>query len=274
VIYLNIFDNEKPTLVNVPDDICTTVLPPVPTNVFATDGCDNNPTVTFTETNPIPIGGSSTVTRTWTAEDQCGNKISDKQVITLNPSLISFIQVPTAAVVCGSSNNALSGLAAGGTPPYSFQWSVSQGNAVITSNRNASEISFSAGTGTSLFELEVTDSRGCTDYVYQFIQCTNPSIIQSEPQNQRIGKQLLWKIYPNPASKKAFLTFNPQTKEQIVLKIYNNEGQLMHTKQYDNIPASTVELDLNHWENGIYNVSIYNKDGALLESQILLVNAY
>lgn len=274
VIYLNIFDNEKPTLVNVPDDICTTVLPPVPTNVFATDGCDNNPVVSFTESNPIPIGGSSTVTRTWTAEDQCGNKVSAKQVITLNPSLTSFIQVPTTAVICGSNNNALTALAAGGISPYSFQWSVTQGNAVINSNRNASEISFSAGTGTSLFELEVTDNRGCTDYVYQFIQCTNPSIIQPIPQTQRAGQQLLWKIYPNPASKKAFLTFNPQSKEPFVMKIYNNEGQLVHTKQYDNSPSSTVELNLNQWENGIYNVSLYNKAGALIETQILLVNAY
>src|SRR5207253_3015638 len=59
----------------------------------ATDNCDSAPTVTLVETRANgACADSYTLTRTWTARDQCGNTSSQSQAITVRdttpPSLV------------------------------------------------------------------------------------------------------------------------------------------------------------------------------------------
>lgn len=54
-----------------------------PGSIVVTDNCDDNPTVTYTETTGACAGGSYAVTRTWTATDAAGNSSSASQVITV-----------------------------------------------------------------------------------------------------------------------------------------------------------------------------------------------
>ena len=78
-IFIKIIDNTPPALFNIPPDITistSTNLPTPPKNVFATDGCDNNPTVVRTDQKT-----DSLVTRIWTATDACGNFKSAHQYI-------------------------------------------------------------------------------------------------------------------------------------------------------------------------------------------------
>jgi large repetitive protein len=80
-------DTEAPVLVGVPEDViaeCTGgSVPPVAT-VTATDNCDTNVEVVFSETR---VDGSCpdnyTLTRMWTATDNCGNSASGVQVISV-----------------------------------------------------------------------------------------------------------------------------------------------------------------------------------------------
>ncbi|NNK79954.1 MAG: hypothetical protein HKO93_00525, partial [Flavobacteriales bacterium] len=61
---------------------CGEVLPEVPDDIFATDNCDNDVTITFEE---IQSGFDCpyVVTRTWTASDDCGNETTLTQNITV-----------------------------------------------------------------------------------------------------------------------------------------------------------------------------------------------
>ncbi|NNC83766.1 MAG: T9SS type A sorting domain-containing protein, partial [Flavobacteriales bacterium] len=89
--YIFIEDNSAPELFNVPGDIeieCGGNIPPVPTDVFGIDNCDNDVTITFEETQ----SGTDcpyVITRTWTAEDDCGNEISISQNITVITPVIT-----------------------------------------------------------------------------------------------------------------------------------------------------------------------------------------
>ena len=265
-ITVNIFDNVAPRLLNVPPDICTTVLPPVPTNISATDGCGNSPTITFKETGPIPFAGSSTVTRTWTAEDECGNKVSQRQIITLNSSLTSIIPAPNNSIICNTSGNSLSVLAAGGTPSYQYKWTVRQGNAVITSSSTNSNILFNSGTGTSLFEAEVTDARGCTDVVFRFIQCSPSAVVPLDNVLKSIS------VYPNPASKNGFVTVNLPHGTRFILTAFNQNGRRISEIPIEEFDGKPIGLPIENWANGLYTITVQKPTGELVGFEKLVVN--
>jgi len=91
VQYIFIIDEQAPELFNVPADLtveCDGVVPAVALDVFATDNCDADVDITFVETQ----SGTDcpyVITRTWTAEDQCGNETTVTQVINVVTTLIT-----------------------------------------------------------------------------------------------------------------------------------------------------------------------------------------
>ena len=81
-VYLEIIDDQAPVISNVPDDLTLTVLDPLPdpATLLVTDACDDEPSITFEEETVSEACGS-TVYRTWTATDNCGNTAVYTQTI-------------------------------------------------------------------------------------------------------------------------------------------------------------------------------------------------
>jgi hypothetical protein len=80
VLYVRNVDTTPPTLVGVPDAVCSGSIPPAAT-VTATDNC-SAATVTMSESLPQACeDGGTYIVRTWTAVDECGNSASASQVI-------------------------------------------------------------------------------------------------------------------------------------------------------------------------------------------------
>ena len=91
----------------------------------ATDNCDAAPVVTFNDV--ITAGncaGNYTITRTWTATDECGNDVSADQIITVQDTTPPSIVPPAdIAIECGVSD------------PNALQdWLASNGGATATDN--------------------------------------------------------------------------------------------------------------------------------------------
>lgn len=81
---LTVIDTTAPELVGVPADMtaeCDAV-PEAPV-VTATDNCASPPVVFDEQIEAGPCDGQRTIRRTWTATDDCGNEISQTQVITI-----------------------------------------------------------------------------------------------------------------------------------------------------------------------------------------------
>ena len=82
---ITIVDNEQPQISNVPGDLTVTCIDDVPAvsdDVVASDNCAF--TTSFTEdVDPEGETCNLTITRTWTATDDCGNEVSETQVITV-----------------------------------------------------------------------------------------------------------------------------------------------------------------------------------------------
>ncbi|MBI5386699.1 MAG: HYR domain-containing protein [Verrucomicrobia bacterium] len=107
-------DTMPPTFVGVPANItisCDATLPGVPENVAAVDVCWQTPieSILFTQTStqdPSPTSPAHynyTVTRTWSATDDCGNTGSSSQVITVRDTTAPTLanQGGPVTVSCG-----------------------------------------------------------------------------------------------------------------------------------------------------------------------------
>ena len=92
---ITIQDTTAPSLAGVPSNVtvqCDNV--PGPAVLTAADNCDPNPVLSFDEIiTPGACAGSYTITRTWTALDECGNSQIASQVIT--------VEDPTAPALAG-----------------------------------------------------------------------------------------------------------------------------------------------------------------------------
>ena len=100
---ITISDTTAPNLLGMPSDMevsCDAV--PAPVGVSASDNCDDDVNVEFSETSTE--GCPHTITRTWTATDACGNTVSESQVLTVvdttNPVITS--QPANSELECGA----------------------------------------------------------------------------------------------------------------------------------------------------------------------------
>jgi len=99
---ITVVDDVAPQISGVPADVvvsCDDI--PAPASPSASDLCDPAPGVTLVESEePGACAGERVITRTWTAEDACGNQSVQRQVITVVDDVAPQISgVPADAVV-------------------------------------------------------------------------------------------------------------------------------------------------------------------------------
>ncbi len=95
---INVRDITAPVLSGCPSTaatyLCYEDVPPAPT-VTATDSCDPSVPVVFTETQSNPGSScSNTITRTWSATDDCNNTKTCVQTITVNDTTKPIVTCP------------------------------------------------------------------------------------------------------------------------------------------------------------------------------------
>lgn len=96
---ITVIDNVQPTLIGCPPNItiqCNDPVPP-PATVTATDNCDQNvPVVLSGSVSLNQCGGNQgTITRVWTATDDCGNVASCTQIITVQDTQAPVCNIPS-----------------------------------------------------------------------------------------------------------------------------------------------------------------------------------
>ena len=83
---ITVSDNTAPVFTSVPDDITTTCPDTAqPGMATATDNCDDDVEISFTDAGTADCPDGGTIVRTFTATDDCGNTITATQTIIVNP---------------------------------------------------------------------------------------------------------------------------------------------------------------------------------------------
>jgi hypothetical protein len=190
---ITIQDTTAPTLVGVPPNQnvqCATGVPPAP-NVTAKDNCDTNPVVTRTSSKTPVDGGCEddyTLTRTWTAVDDCGNSTTATQTITVkdtqspdifchNPFTMTPPEAPisfaaTATDNCSSATPQITGFDCRGKKDKSKLESC-----VVTFSGSTITIHDSGGVGDTIsWDVQATDSCGNTKVRRCEILVVNPKL--------------------------------------------------------------------------------------------------
>ncbi|MEZ4950497.1 MAG: hypothetical protein R2784_14090 [Saprospiraceae bacterium] len=100
-------DTQEPTLLGIPANVTVECddIPNVPTNITATDNCDDLVDIQFTETTqPGLCENNFTIIRRWVATDDCGNTTIGNQRITvrdLTPPVLTGVPA-NVTVECDS----------------------------------------------------------------------------------------------------------------------------------------------------------------------------
>ncbi|HEY1112560.1 MAG TPA: hypothetical protein VGE66_03335, partial [Chitinophagaceae bacterium] len=98
---ITVQDTQDPVLSGVPANTtvqCNAI--PAPATPTATDNCDTEVTITMTETRTNGnCANNYTLTRTWTATDNCGNSVEASQVITVQDTQDPVLTVPANTTV-------------------------------------------------------------------------------------------------------------------------------------------------------------------------------
>ncbi len=186
---INVNDNTPPIFIGVPNDTsltCGAPIPPAPV-VNASDACDSSVPVTMTQSvNGNPAIGCFSLTRTWTATDDCGNTATATQTITfLDDTPPNLVGVPadqnyecpapvppaptvTATDFCDSNvpvsfNETIGGNAGTGCYTITRTWSATDdcGNSVSATQN----IAVSDNTAPTLMDLPADLTLDCSDAV-------------------------------------------------------------------------------------------------------------
>lgn len=129
---------------------------------------------------------------------------------------------------------------AGGTPPYTYEWSFM--GSVISSMEDL--VGQAAGT----YELLLTDAQGCT-----FSTSYTIPMVSSTEEVQR-SKELA--IYPNPTAGPFNIAFSKGYPEPFFIEIFSINGRSV-SRYYKYVPAAqSLDLDFGRLPAGTYQLEI------------------
>jgi len=120
------------------------------------------------------------------------------------------------------------------------------------------------GEGNFEYSVTITDIYGCTD--------SDAIIITVETQTgiNSFEEKNLIKIYPVPARDFLNLEFFNDSKEEIIVELYDISGKLMYNNKFENILNNDKrQIDLTNYKNGTYLLKIFNNKVNITEKIII-----
>jgi hypothetical protein len=247
-------DTHGPDIFNVPEDIviyCEDPVPP-PAEVFVQDDYDQDVVTVFEETY-VSTSMGVRIIRSWTASDDCGNTTVEEQYIDIIDNTLECAFEFPATIFCNSDNNLIGVVVSGGTPPYQYQWEMTDCDGYITSEPTSPNILYTVGYTTQNFSVTITDANGCQRVCNTSISCEKPAIDNfsgSTPASTALN------VYPNPVDQQLQLKSTVLIDQRVTISIYNLYGQEMLRKSYPDWSAAGTTLDTQMLPNGTYIIRL------------------
>ncbi|GAL86519.1 hypothetical protein MYP_3749 [Sporocytophaga myxococcoides] len=138
----------------------------------------------------------------------------------------------------------------GGTSPYTYSWSPSQGlNQDNTANPAASPI------GSTIYTMTVTDSKGCSNS--KSVTVT----VNGVPVGIFNGYASSINLYPNPTSSRLFITSDLIPGKELKLEVFNPQGiSVYENLLYSSNGTLDATIDLPEDIKGLVMIKLSSND--------------
>ena len=177
--------------------------------------------------NNIPAGEY-----TITATDEA-NCVAETTVVIEEPDALDAEDVEIINADPGEANGAINITAVGGTEPYSFEWSDSNGNIISTEEDVA-------GLAIGTYMLVITDSNGCVSEVLSFT-------VDSTSSTSEVAESIKILIGPNPAFN--FININQPKVTFEEFKLFDTQGKIIDIQKLN---GELTRYNITSLEQGIY----------------------
>lgn len=151
-----------------------------------------------------------------------------------------------------------------------YEWEIMGfGNPIVTNNDTISKKYFFNSNDLWLIGLKIEDANGCKDTIYQQILVREniTTIVSVESQNILNNNT---KLFPNPFSQQATLTFNNSKKLNHSLTLTTLTGQIVKT--INNITTEEVTIEKGQLSNGIYFYQLWQNDQRIATGKLIIKN--
>lgn len=167
----------------------------------------------------------------------------------INPSGLT----PTFNVTDESlpGNGAINTTVAGGTSPYSFNWS----NGLTGANL--------AGLHAGVYMVTISDATGCTD--------TFSTEVLYTVGTEEIASISNLSIFPNPSNGQFNVSIELEGIHEVSIEVINTLGQVIYRTSPESIAARQYPMNLDNVPSGLYQIRIRVDNESL--SRTILINA-
>ncbi|MEO1260515.1 MAG: T9SS type A sorting domain-containing protein [Bacteroidota bacterium] len=167
------------------------------------------------------------------------------------------ITIDVDGIVADTSGNMIGAIDVtvnGGTGGYTFEWTLN--GAFFSSDEDLS------GLASGDYVLSVTDENDCTEL-------TDTLTVDEVNQTFDPTLEQFVDLYPNPATEKIFLSFALPATSEVLVDVYDLNGQLVLPATPGYFSNKTMELGVNEFATGIYIVKIVVDDGVLVKRVVI-----
>jgi gliding motility-associated-like protein len=192
-------DDVAPQLIGVPADVTVNLgngdqIPDIPTGIFATDNCDLNVDIDFSEVN-IPNADGYVLIWSWIATDNCGNFTEEVMNVTVIESITDIQISPQDPVMCGGGTIQLQALP--DDPTFTYEWTATGGTFDQTTGQS---VNFTiTDIGTFIVTVNVTNLAGTTASAATQVTVNDvPDIVSNSNSPLCVGDEL--QLTSNPGA--------------------------------------------------------------------------
>lgn len=169
-------------------------------------------------------------------------------IYTCREDILALTTITTGESTFGASNGTATVKATGGFPPYTYDWNTGDTTQTI------SELTV------GIYQVVVSDSRGCSNTTLAGIFLTNTSEIE-------IIESI--HISPNPTQGFTQVEATLQHSTTAQLSVVNMLGQTLWEKDFKNTSTISEQIDLQAYAAGIYFIKINTAEGQHVEKIML-----
>jgi len=230
------------------------------TNVSCNGSTDGTATITVSGGTPpyayTWVTGDNTASVTGLGAGWYGVVVTDANGCSVADSVQIMEPAALSLTIQGSPAQATA-VVTGGTAPYTYLWTGSQGNVPQTSQTAIGLVSV-------VYTVQVTDFNGCT--VSGTIDMADFNIGIEEPV-YNFGAGIT--MYPNPTSDVTYVEYEFNTSVDLTVQVYNALGEAIITANEYDSAYGKVRLDVADLADGVYFVVI--TDGTNVENKRLVI---